>query len=90
MVDLLGMKPNWFTDILIIPFKRCLITLPPWLHNMAHQLNSLVTSTTSNISLILVDRYQYTFPPIVKHLVRPENMVEQLGWPYCSYVLVTF
>ena len=53
---------------------------------MAHQLNSPVISTTLNISFILVDRYQYTSPPLVKHLVRSKNMVEQLGKPYYSYV----
>ena len=52
---------------------------------MAHQLNSPVTSTTLNIPFILVDRYQYV-SPLVRHLVLSKNMVEQLGYPYYSYV----
>ena len=52
---------------------------------MAHQLNSPVISTTLNIPFILVDRYQYT-SPLVRHLVRSKNMVEQFGYPYYSYV----
>jgi hypothetical protein len=48
------------------------------LHSATHQLNSLLIGTTFNISLIHVDRYQYT-SPLVKHLVRPEDIIEQLG-----------
>jgi hypothetical protein len=46
---------------------------------MAHQLNSPVISITFNISLILIDLYQYTSLPLVKYLVRPEDMVEQFS-----------
>jgi hypothetical protein len=77
MVDLPGMKPNWFVEICVIPLKHCLITLS---HNfiMTHQLSSVIISTTLNISLILVDQYQYT-SLLGRHLVRPNDMFEQLG-----------
>jgi hypothetical protein len=42
------------------------------------QLTAPVISTTLNISIILVDRYQYT-SPLIKHLARLEDMIEQLG-----------
>jgi hypothetical protein len=35
-------------------------------HSIAHQLNFSMISTTLNISLILIDRYQYTFPSLIK------------------------
>jgi hypothetical protein len=53
---------------------------------MVHQLNSLVISTTLNISLVPIDRYQYTPPPVVRHLVRLEDMDEQLRNLYYRYV----
>jgi hypothetical protein len=50
----------------------------PQLYSMAHELSFSIISTTLNISLSLVDQYQYT-SPLVRHLIRPEDMVEQLG-----------
>jgi hypothetical protein len=44
---------------------------------MAPILNSLEISITLNISFILTDPYQYT--PLVRHLIRSKDMVEQFG-----------
>jgi hypothetical protein len=65
IVDLLDRKPNWFKEILIIPLRQCSVTLS----------HSFIV-----IPLILPDQYQYT-SPLAKHFVRPEDMIEQLGWP---------
>jgi uncharacterized membrane protein len=74
MVNLLGIKSNWLIEILVIPTMLGNSISLSYLHIMARQLSSLV-STTLNISLIHVDQYQYT-SPLVRHLVQPEDMVE--------------
>ncbi|AQK54871.1 WD repeat-containing protein-like protein [Zea mays] len=53
---------------------------------MAYQFNSPIISRILNIFLILVDWYQYNCP-LARHLVQPEDMVEQLGYPYYIIVL---
>lgn len=65
IVDFSGMKLNWFIDIHVIALRRCSITLS---HCMAHQLNSHIISTTLNISRIIVNWYQYTSAPLIRHL----------------------
>ena len=67
------MPDEWRRSILVPIYKN-----KGDIHSMAHKLNSPVISTTLNIPFILIDRYKYT-SPLVKHLVRSKNIVEQLG-----------
>jgi hypothetical protein len=47
-------------------------------HRVAHQLNSLIISATLDVSLVLVDWYQYASSSLLRHLVRSIDIVEQL------------
>jgi hypothetical protein len=48
-----------------------------WQHySVAHQLNTLLISIALDISLIPIYQYQYIFPSLIWHLVKPEDMVE--------------
>jgi hypothetical protein len=47
-------------------------------HRVAHRLNSLIISATLDVSLVLVDWYQYASSSLLRHLVRSIDIVEQL------------
>jgi hypothetical protein len=56
MVDLPDIKSNWFIKVLVIPLKRCSITL---FHSfIVWFINLIPDSIALNILLILIDRYQ--------------------------------
>jgi hypothetical protein len=72
MVDLLGMKPNWFVDVRVISRRQAMLDNSLLqLHGLAHQLNSSVIS----INLDVISRSNTQMgKPIVQKVLECRHM----------------